>query len=145
VIRRGMSAGGGLPVPDSLDQRYRDSYRAFGAMVKAMYDAGVKIVAGTDGFSGFALHRELEIYSAAGIPNLDVLRIATIDAARVMKRDRELGSIVPGKLADLIIVDGRPDLHIADIRRVVYVMKDGKVYDPALLYGAVGVAPITPR
>ena len=110
-----------------------------------MYDAGVKIVAGTDGFSGFALHRELELYSAAGIPNLDVLRIATIDAARVMKKDRELGSIAPGKFADLIIVDGRPDLHIADIRRVVYVMKDGKVYDPAALYGAVGVAAITPR
>ena len=145
VIRRGMAAGGGLPVPDSLDQRYRDSYRAFGNMVKAMYDAGVKIVAGTDGFSGFALHRELELYSAAGIPNLDVLKIATIDAARVMKRDKDLGSIAPGKLADLIIVDGRPDLRIADIRRVVYVMKDGKVYDPAQLYGAVGVAPITPR
>jgi imidazolonepropionase-like amidohydrolase len=145
VIRRGMVAGGGLPVPDSLDQRYRDSYTAFGRMVKAMYEAGVKIVAGTDGFSGFALHRELELYSAAGIPNLDVLKIATIDAARVMKRDKELGSIAPGKLADLIIVDGRPDLRIADIRRVVYVMKDGKVYDPAQLYGAVGVAPITPR
>ena len=145
VIRRGMASGGGLPVADSLDQRYRDSYRAFAEMVKAMYDAGVKIVAGTDGFSGFALHRELELYSAAGIPNLDVLRIATIDAARVMKKDRELGSIAPGKFADLIIVDGRPDLHIADIRRVVYVMKDGKVYDPAALYGAVGVAAITPR
>jgi len=142
VIRRSLTAGGGLPVPDSLDQRYKDSFVAFGRMVKAMYDGGVKIVAGTDGFSGFALHRELEIYSAAGIPNTEVLRIATINAARVMKRDAQLGSIAPGKLADLIIVDGRPDERMSDIRRVVYVMKDGKVYDPAAMYQAVGVTPI---
>jgi len=67
LVRRSFG-GGGLPVPDSLDQRYRDSFAAFGKMVKAMYDGGVTIVAGTDGFSGFALHRELELYAAAGIP-----------------------------------------------------------------------------
>lgn len=144
TIRRGLLAGGGLPVPDSLDQRYRDSFAAFGKMVKALYDGGVTIVAGTDGFSGFALHRELELYAAAGIPAPEVLRIATINAARVMHRADALGSIVPGKLADLIIVDGHPEQRIGDIRRVTFVMKDGRVYDPALMYQAVGVRPAVP-
>jgi hypothetical protein len=141
VVKRYLAAGGGLPVPDSLEQRYRDSFVAFQKMVKAMYDGGVTIVAGTDGFSGFALHRELELYAQAGIPAPQVLRIATIGAARVMHRDRELGSIAPGKLADLIIVDGHPERTMSDIRRVTYVMKDGKVYDPAAMYRAVGVRP----
>ena len=143
LVRRSF-VGGGLPVPDSLDQRYRDSFAAFGKMVKAMYDGGVTIVAGTDGFSGFALHRELELYAAAGIPAPEVLRIATINAARVMHRDNELGSIATGKLADLIIVDGHPEQRIADIRRVTFVMKDGKIYDPAAMYSAAGVRPAIP-
>ena len=142
-IRRSL-LGGGLPVPDSLDQRYRDSFAAFLKMIKTMYDGGVPIVAGTDGFSGFSLHRELELYAAAGIPASEVLRIATINAAKVMHRDTDLGSIAPGKLADLIIVDGHPEQRMSDIRRVVYVMKGGKVYDPAALYSSVGVRPAAP-
>lgn len=141
LIRRSFLSGG-LPVADSLDQRYRDSFAAFQRMVKAMYDGGVAIVAGTDGFSGFALHRELELYAAAGIPAAEVLKIATINAARLTKRDSDLGSIVPGKLADIIIVDGHPETRMADIRRVTFVMKDGRIYDPAAMYRAVGVAPI---
>jgi len=140
-VRRGFLTGG-LPVPDSLDQRYKDSAVAFQRMVKAAYDAGVPIVAGTDAIAGFAYHRELELYAAAGIPNSDVLRIATLNAAKVMKRDTELGSIAPGKLADLIIVDGNPIERMSDIRRVTYVMKDGAIYDPAALYKAIGVQPI---
>ena len=131
-------------MPDSLDQRYRDSFAAFGKMVKTMHDGGVTIVAGTDGFSGFGLHRELELYVAAGIPAPDVLRIATIGAARVMHRDAELGSITPGKLADLIIVDGHPEQRISDIRRVTVVMRDGRIYDPKAMYAAVGVRPAVP-
>jgi imidazolonepropionase-like amidohydrolase len=48
---------------------------------------------------------------------------------------------LPGKLADLIIVDGHPEQRMSDIRRVTFVMKDGKIYDPAALYTAVGVRP----
>ena len=61
-----------------------------------------------------------------------------------MHRDTDLGSIAPGKLADLIIVDGHPEQRMSDIRRVVYVMKGGKVYDPAALYSSVGVRPAAP-
>jgi imidazolonepropionase-like amidohydrolase len=62
-----------------------------------------------------------------------------------MKRDTELGSIAPGKLADLILVDGNPAEHIADIRRVTLVVKDGTIYDPAAMYRAIGVAPVGER
>jgi imidazolonepropionase-like amidohydrolase len=139
-IRRGF-LGGGLPVPPGMDQRYRDSYKAMLRMLKLLYDSGVPIVAGTDAIAGFALHRELEEYVAAGIPAPRVLQLATLGAARVMKHDRESGSIAPQKVADLILVDGDPSARISDIRRVVVVIKDGTMYDAGALYQALGVTP----
>jgi imidazolonepropionase-like amidohydrolase len=112
------------------------------ALVKSLHDAGVMLVAGTDAqIGGFELQRELEIYVEAGIPAADVLAMATLGAARIMGMDVDLGSIEPGKLADLIVVDGDPAEHIGDIRRVVSVVKDGRVYDPAAIYSALGLAP----
>jgi imidazolonepropionase-like amidohydrolase len=139
-IRRYLLAGG-LPVPEGKDERYRESAKALLRMVKLLYDAGVTVVAGTDAMPGFALHRELELYVEAGIPPADVLRIATLGAARVMKRDGELGSVAPGKLADLVLVEGDPTLRIGDIRRTSLVVKDGNVYRPDALYKSVGVRP----
>jgi imidazolonepropionase-like amidohydrolase len=110
-------------------------------MAKAMYDAGVPIVAGTDALAGFTLHRELELYVQAGIPAPKVLQLATLGAARVMKRDQELGSIAPGKLADMILVAGDPVTHIGDIRHTDTVVKDGVVYHSSDLYRAIGVQP----
>jgi imidazolonepropionase-like amidohydrolase len=139
-MRRGFY-GDGLPVPAGKDQRYRDSYQAMLDLVAALHRAGVRIVAGTDGFPGFLLHRELELYVQAGIPAPEVLRIATLGAARVMKHADERGSIAPGKLADLILVNGDPTTNISDIRKVDLVMKGGTIYRPAELYGALGITP----
>jgi imidazolonepropionase-like amidohydrolase len=139
-IRRGF-LGGGLPVPEGKDQRYRDSYQAMLRMLKLLYDSGLPIVAGTDALAGFALHRELEDYVIAGIPAPKVLQLATLGAARVMNHDRESGSIAPQKVADVILVDGDPVARISDIRRVVVVIKGGTLYDAAALYQALGVVP----
>jgi imidazolonepropionase-like amidohydrolase len=140
-VRRSFYQGG-LPVPTGMDQRYRDSYGAMLHMVRAMYDAGVPIVAGTDASPvGFALFRELELYVQAGIPAPQVLQLATIGAARVMHHDDERGSIATGKLADLVLVDGDPTRRISDIRGTWLVVKNGLVYRPAELYAAVGVKP----
>jgi imidazolonepropionase-like amidohydrolase len=128
-------------VPEGKDERYRDSAKALLRMIKMLYDAGVPLVAGTDAMPGFSLHRELELYAEAGIPAGDVLRIATLGAARVMKRDTELGSIAPGKLADIILIDGDPARRVTDIRRVSLVVKDGNVYEPDALYKSIGVRP----
>ena len=63
------------------------------------------------------------------------------DSARIMNLDRELGSIAPGKLADLTLVDGDPVANISDVRKTALVVKDGVVYRPAELYSALGVEP----
>ena len=73
--------------------------------------------AGTDSMAGFALHRELEIDVEAGIPVFHVLRLATLGAARIMGLEQQLGSVRPGKLADLVLVDGDPASRISDVRK----------------------------
>ncbi len=139
-IRRGFLTGG-LPVPEGMDQRYRDSFGTMLKLVKAAYDAGIPVEAGTDSMAGFSLHREFELYVKAGIPTPKVLQLATLGAAQIMKRDKDLGSIAPGKLADLAIVDGDPSSNISDIRRVRTVIKDGMRYESAELYRELGVSP----
>ena len=139
-VRRGFLYGG-LEVPSGQDQRYQDSFQRMLDMAGAFYDAGIPIVIGTDSLAGFALHRELELYVKAGIPAPKVLQLATLGAARVVKRDAELGSIAPGKLADVILVDGNPAAHISDIRHVKTVVRDGVVFQVADMDRALGVRP----
>ena len=139
-IRRGFFYGG-LEVPDGMDQRYQDSFRQMLKMTKVLYDAGIPIEAGTDSLAGFGLHRELELDEQAGIPAARVLQLATLGAARIMNRDQELGSIASGKLADLILVEGDPSLHVSDIRKVRLVIKNGVLFKSADLYRAIGVKP----
>ena len=140
LLRRDLT-NGGLPVPDGKDETYRESFAALKKLLRVLHDAGVTLVPGTDSYAGFSLHRELELWSEAGIPNADILRAATIGSARVMKKDRELGSIEAGKLADLLLVDGDPLAAIANLRRGVVVVKGGVVYKPAELYPAMGIRP----
>lgn len=137
-VRRGLLTGG-LPVPEGKDQQYRDSAKALLRMVKLLHDSGIPIVSGTDALPGFTLHRELELYVEAGLSATDALRTATLVPAKVMKRDGEIGSISPGKLADLVIVEGDPTRNISDIRRTALVVKNGNLYDPKALHAAIGV------
>jgi imidazolonepropionase-like amidohydrolase len=133
--------GGQLPVPEGMDAKYKEAFQRCVQLVKRLWDRKVTIVAGTDWWPGFALHRELELYSEAGIPNADVLAIATLGAARVMKRDGASGSIAPGKDADLVIVDGDPIARMRDIRNVVTVVKGGAVVDAVAAQKALAIAP----
>ena len=139
-VRRGFLTGG-LPVPEGKDERYRASFRRMLDFARLLNDSGVTIVAGTDGMAGFDLARELELYVDAGIPAPRVLQIATLGAARVMKHDAQLGSIQPGKLADLVIIDGDPTVNIHDLRNVVTVIKDGNVFDSREVQRAIGMVP----
>ena len=137
-VQRGAFTGG-LPVTAENDQTYKDSYRAMLQMTKRMYDAGVPILAGTDATAGIMLHRELELEVQAGIPAAKSLQIATFNAARLLKQEKELGSIAVGKRADFLLVDGNPVEHISDIRRCRMAMKDGTLYNSGDLYAAVGI------
>ena len=137
-VRRTLSSGG-LPVPEGMEDQYKQSFQRMLDAIKHLHDEGVTLVAGTDALTGFTLHRELELYVEAGIPAPEVLRIATLGSAKVMECDDMLGSIVPGKLADLILVDGRPDVDIRDIRKIERVVKNGVIHNSSALYAAVGV------
>jgi imidazolonepropionase-like amidohydrolase len=125
--------------PASIAARGVDA--TYARLVKRMFDAGISLVAGTDHAIGVTYHGELELYQQAGIPAPAVLQIATINAARVMKEDRDYGSIAVGKVADLAIVDGQPAERISDVRRTEIVVRGGRVYRSADLYAAAGVTP----
>jgi len=110
-------------------------------MVYRLYVAGVPLVAGTDSLSGFGLHRELELYVAAGIPADKVLRLATLGAAEVMSADAITGSIAVGKRADMILLPADPIKDISVLRKTVKVFKDDRVWNVSDLYEAVGISP----
>jgi imidazolonepropionase-like amidohydrolase len=132
--------GGGASIVGaggSTNQSRADS--TYLKLIRRLYDAGVPLVAGTDNFTGATFHRELEMYALAGVPLPKVLQIATIDAARFMADDREYGSIVPGKVADLIVVDGNPVARLSDLSRVETVLRGGRVYRVRDLKSATGL------
>jgi imidazolonepropionase-like amidohydrolase len=139
-LQRGAYSGG-LAVTEQNDQLYKDSYAAMLRMTKRLYDAGIPILAGTDATAGFMLHRELELEVKAGIPAPRALQIATINAARLLKQEKDLGSIAPGKLADFLLVEGNPAENISDIRRCRLVAKNGVLYKSSDVYRAIGVKP----
>jgi len=131
----------GLTPPPGMDETYRRSFAKMVEFAGLLYRSGIPIEAGTDSMAGFALHRELELDVQAGIPPSQVLENATLNAARIMSLDKDLGSITPGKLADLVLVDGDPTTNISDIRKTVLTVKDGVLYRPAELYAELGVTP----
>ncbi|MET0619834.1 MAG: amidohydrolase family protein [Thermoanaerobaculia bacterium] len=139
-VRRGFLEPG-LPVPEGMDERYRESFRAMERFVLLLEKNGIPIVAGTDGLAGFTLARELELLVEAGLPPARVLQIATRDAARVAGRGEDLGLIAPGRLADIVVIEGDPTTRIGDVRNVRLVVKDGVFYEPAALCREVGMRP----
>jgi imidazolonepropionase-like amidohydrolase len=90
---------------------------------------------------GHTLHREIELYVKAGLTPLEAIQAATITPARVMKVENEVGTIEPGKRADLIILDGDPLQNISNIRKVRFVMTQGRLFDCAKLWQIVGFKP----
>jgi imidazolonepropionase-like amidohydrolase len=139
-VRRGMLSGA-LEVPPDKQAAYHDAFPAMLRLLKAIYDAGVTIIPGTDALAGYTLHHELELYVRAGIAPAEVLRMATWTSALVMGVDKDRGVIAPGKLADMILVDGDPTKNIQDLDKITTVIKGGKLYDPAAIENALGITP----
>jgi hypothetical protein len=114
----------------------------FIAIVGALHKAGVTIVAGTDVVvPGHSLHRELELFVEAGFTPMEAIQAATIVPARVMKRDKDVGTIETGKRADLIIIDANPMESISNIRKLKWVIAGGRMYDSAELWQVAGFQP----
>ncbi|SOD78903.1 amidohydrolase family protein [Spirosoma fluviale] len=98
--------------------------------VKALIDAGAHVTTGTDSPFvpyGMSLHTELQSFVGAGLTPYQALRSATLWAAETVGVSKDLGSIEPGKLADLVIVDGDPLTNIKDALNVEQVIRNGEV------------------
>ncbi len=124
-----------------LDGQGPPSAHAYERLLRRLFEEGVTLVPGTDAASGTQLLVELELYEHAGIPAPEVLRIATLIPATVMGEAADYGSVTAGKIADLVIVDGRPAEHIRDLRRTEWVVRAGRLYRSEDLYRAAGVVP----
>jgi len=139
-MRRAMLSGA-LEVPKDKQDAYREAFPAMLRLLKALHDAGVTIVPGTDELPGYSLHHELELYARAGIPPAEVLRMATLTPSLLMGVNKDRGVIAGGKLADIILVDGDPTKNIHDIDKIDIVIKGGNVYYPAAIEKTLGIAP----
>ena len=135
--------GAEMNVTDDLKDNYQAGADAMSALLKKLYDKGVPIVPGTDNIAGFTLHRELELYADAGIPEMDVLKIASINSAKLVGAANYLGSITEGKSADVILIDGDPLKDMSVLRKTSLVIKDNHFYRPEELYKILGVKPFT--
>ncbi len=132
----------GPPPPPDILKLIDGSFAKYVQIVGALHRAGVPIVAGTDQtVPGFSLYREIELYVEAGFTPMEAIQAATIVPARVMKLDKELGTVEAGKRADVIIVDGNPLESIHNIRKVQYVITNGTMYNCAELWKSVGFKP----
>jgi len=103
--------------------------------VKAVHDRGGVIVAGTDPVAidllpGYGMHRELRNFVDAGLTPLEAIQASTQHAARALRREKDFGTIEPGKFADLVVTAGDPARKIEDIGRIEFVIAAGVRYDP---------------
>lgn len=103
-------------------------------LTKLLYDRGVNLTLGTDTPNpwtapGSSFHREMELFVEAGIPPLQVLRLATQAGAKALGIDADVGTIQQGKIADLVLLDADPLASISNTRRIAWVMQSGRVLE----------------
>lgn len=105
--------------------------------------AGGLLLAGTDPtgnggvVAGFGSQREVELLVEAGFTPLEAIHIATANGAAYLEASDLIGTIAPGKQADMVVIKGDPSKNIADIEKVETVFKDGVGYDSAKLIESV--------
>jgi hypothetical protein len=140
-VQRGLRTGGMKIPDDATAARYKASYDKMIEFIGRMHRAGIDLVAGTDAMAGFTLHSELELYVKAGLTPAQALQVATRNGAKYSGVAHERGHIAPGKVADLVLVEGDPTQNISDIRKVALVITQGHAISPAQVYQTLGVKP----
>lgn len=134
TITAGMSAAEYAKIPGYYPPVVRDKAMQIGAQIQqtfaAAYKKGVKIAFGTD--AGVFPHgenfREFLYMTEVGMPNLEAIQSATLNAAQLLGVEDKLGTIEAGKIADIIAVSGNPGEDIKVMKDVIFVMKDGKIF-----------------
>ena len=124
--RGGRGAPPGAPDPRSLNTFMQRSAK----LLLDLLNAGVPIVAGVDSPLapyGASLHVEMAAYVEAGFTPFQALKTATVNTAALLNVQNDLGTIEPGKLADMVIVEGNPLKNIRDTVKVKKVIKNGEV------------------
>jgi imidazolonepropionase-like amidohydrolase len=106
--------------------------------IRKVHAAGGVVAAGTDQSSGPALQRELELLAQAGIKPFDILTIATHNGAVLLGKADTLGSVEPGKFADLLLLNADPTADIENVKKIAWVMKAGQIIDESKLPMAGG-------
>jgi hypothetical protein len=125
------------------DEAYRGAFDQVIATMKLLHERGVLIVPGTDLGGSFTYHRELELLQRVGMTPAEVLTRATLDMARYLGQDQQLGSIERGKLADFFLVAGDPTQDLKAVKTIRMVVKNGTVYFPSEIYPKFGIRPFT--
>ena len=137
---RNLSATRG---PTPRGQAFAEAYRNDLGLERQFVAAGGLLLAGPDPtgnggvIPGFADLREIELLVEAGFSPVEAIRIATLNGATFLGLANRIGTIAPGKDADLFIVGGNPAANIADIEKVMVVFKDGVGYDSGKLIDSV--------
>lgn len=109
-------------------------YKLEEKLVKALDDAGVPMLAGTDAGTqvhGFSLHDEFRLLAAAGLSPLKILQMTTLNGARFLNRESSMGSVDIGKSADLVLLDANPVKDVANLDKIWSVVLKGKVFTAA--------------
>jgi imidazolonepropionase-like amidohydrolase len=132
-IQRGGGMFGRMPL-----ERRRAMWQSRLAQIRTAHEHGVNLRAGTDAlmggiYFGPSLHWELEHFAEAGLPPIDVIRMATLDAAETVGAQEHLGSLEAGKLGDLVLLDESPLEQVRNTQTIWRVIKGGRVFDPATL------------
>jgi len=114
-------------------------------IVAAMHRAGVGILAGTDAlnpfcFPGFSLHDELELLVKAGLTPTEALQTATRNPAIYLDQEKDFGTVEPGKIADMVLLDADPTADVANTRSIAAVIFNGKLLDSEELQKMLGDA-----
>jgi hypothetical protein len=127
--------------PTTRDRR-RKEFQKYQELVGLLYRAGVPLLAGTDAPEPFCppgagLHQELELLVESGLTPAAALQAATLNNARALKQQEQLGSLEVGKLADLIVLSADPLADIRNTRKIEWVVRGGRVCDLQALAKAI--------
>jgi hypothetical protein len=124
-------------------EAYAGAFKTILDVVREMHARGVLLIPGTDLGGGLFYHRELQLFERIGMTPAEVLRRATLDMARYLGEDQQLGSVERGKLADFFLVPSDPTQSLDTLKAARMVLKDGVIYFPSEIYPRFGIQPFS--